>query len=197
MILKSTSFRLWNGNYIDVADPNPDAFDLLGLAIQLSRIVRFGGATVAPYSVAQHSILVVQILQAGGCDTNTQRIGLLHDAEESVTSDIPSPIKQALSSSARAEVRRIAVNLRRAIGLRFGVRMPEELPRAVEEADMMALSIEKRDVRRQSNNDGTRLANGWPTIGALTEENARDVFIRVANGLGIFDPKPTIREIDR
>jgi len=79
---------------------NPDAFmiKMQDIAISLSRQLRFNGHTKLPYSIAQHSILVADlVLQAGG--TYEQVLAaLLHDAHETYTSDIPSPVKWVLGN---------------------------------------------------------------------------------------------------
>jgi hypothetical protein len=65
----------------------------------LSLVNRFSGATAYPYSVAQHSLNVESILAQRGCSIAVRLIGLLHDAHESFTSDIPTPFTRFYDSN--------------------------------------------------------------------------------------------------
>lgn len=60
------------------------------IAISLSRINRWNGSTIRPYSVAEHSIRVARILPAA-----LKLAGLIHDAAESFIGDLPYPIRKA------------------------------------------------------------------------------------------------------
>lgn len=68
------------------------------VAHHLALINRFGGATVRPYSVAEHSLLVVEIMQRelGIRRPDWLMLGLLHDAHESMVGDVTEPIKRAM-----------------------------------------------------------------------------------------------------
>jgi hypothetical protein len=66
------------------------------IAKHLSQVNRFCGASRYPYSVAQHSVVVVLILRKvfGVTDPNTLKRGLLHDAHEYVINDQPTPFQE-------------------------------------------------------------------------------------------------------
>ena len=66
------------------------------IAHHLALINRFCGATMVPYSVAQHSLVVVRILEQMDAHPRTCLWGLLHDAHEAYLGDIPTPAKRAL-----------------------------------------------------------------------------------------------------
>lgn len=72
--------QTYRGQTFDLLDPNPGQIDLEDLSMALSQLNRLGGHTQYPYSVAQHSLLVAQLL----FDANQPNIvilqGLLHDA---------------------------------------------------------------------------------------------------------------------
>jgi hypothetical protein len=61
------------------------------IAIGLSRIPRWAGATVRPWSVLQHSLAVGSLLSAE--NPVVHLAALVHDMEEVATGDIPSPFK--------------------------------------------------------------------------------------------------------
>lgn len=122
---------------IDLMNPQPKDVHIEDIAHSLSLICRFGGHTKCFYSVAQHSVLVAQMI-----DPEYKLIGLLHDASEAYIGDIVSPLKALLNQYIDVEDR---FNL--AIGQRFGMsdallNMPPE----VKHADMRALRTEVRDV---------------------------------------------------
>jgi hypothetical protein len=54
-----------NGNIINPCNPDPNAIDIHDIAWALSRMPRFAGHTITeiPYTVAQHSIYVSEILE--------------------------------------------------------------------------------------------------------------------------------------
>lgn len=84
-----------------VLPENDAAPPLVDIALSLSRQPRFGGHTVDPWSVAEHSMVVALIARYRSAHiygrvvagTIQELYGLLHDAHESVTGDIPSTWK--------------------------------------------------------------------------------------------------------
>ncbi len=65
-------------------------FDIRDIAHNLANKCRFNGAPRDFYSVAEHSLLVSQIVERMGYDP---REGLLHDASEAYGPDVASPQK--------------------------------------------------------------------------------------------------------
>lgn len=63
------------------------------IARHLSNQTRFNGATVRPYSIAQHCVFVADILDEWGCDALTQYYGLHHDDHEAYFGDVPTPLQ--------------------------------------------------------------------------------------------------------
>jgi 5'-deoxynucleotidase YfbR-like HD superfamily hydrolase len=84
-------------------DPRPEDVDIKDIALGLSRICRFNGQTKKTYTVADHCINVQQYLCLCGASTKTQLDGLLHDAAECYTCDIPKPLKIHLIGYAEIE----------------------------------------------------------------------------------------------
>lgn len=66
-------------------------FTIPAMARALSNTARFGGNTYWRYSVAQHSVLVSEIMEYMAVGHPME--GLLHDGVEHVMQDIPSPYK--------------------------------------------------------------------------------------------------------
>lgn len=90
------------------------------IALALSKICRFGGHTRDFYSVAQHSLLVVQLILHFQRDVDklTQRAALLHDAAEAYIGDIPRPIKHSSAGKELVEAeKRIMGQITKVFGL--------------------------------------------------------------------------------
>lgn len=85
------------GTVVDLARLGPTQIYISDIAHHLSQLNRFTGACSRPYSVAEHSLLVVKILRMWGHqDPNLLLAGLLHDAHEAYCADISAPFKQVL-----------------------------------------------------------------------------------------------------
>lgn len=88
--------RTHSGIYIDPINPAADKITIEDIAWGLSMIPRFLGHTLFHFSVAQHSVNVLNDVR---CFTEDKRVimsGLLHDASEAYLCDIPSPIKHRI-----------------------------------------------------------------------------------------------------
>lgn len=77
-------------------DIKKSEFHICDIAHALSQLNRFGGHARFPYSVAQHSVLVSEIVEELGGHLDTILLGLMHDATEAYLVDVPSPIKPLL-----------------------------------------------------------------------------------------------------
>lgn len=81
-------------------DPDPEAFNLMDIAVGLSRECRFGNHSKNWLSVGEHSILMVRQLRNDGIsDRNILLWALLHDAPEGLfLKDIVRPIKNVIAN---------------------------------------------------------------------------------------------------
>lgn len=122
------SDRAWvrqpSGRRLDLINPTPFDWDDKDLAIGLARTFRWGGQSVwpRPYSVAQHSLLVLELRrQAAGVQrlpTNVALRELVHDAEEGLIGFDPlSPLKAVLGDPFRQLMERLT----QVVFLRYGV----------------------------------------------------------------------------
>ena len=128
-------------------DPRPEEIHVEVIARGLSCETRFAGQG-GFYSVAQHVVHVVELLESWGEDRLTRLWGLHHDDPEGLgLKDIPRPVKRHLGPAyAAAESRQME-----AVCIRFG--LPYELrnglvvmPEAVRRADEILLCTEARDL---------------------------------------------------
>ena len=117
--------RAWvlqpSGKRLDLISPTPFDWEDSDLAVGLARTFRWGGHSVwpLPLSVAQHSLLVLQLHRASGkIRRGSELRELLHDAEEGLVGFDPiSPLKPILGQEFRNSMER----LQRAVFLRYGV----------------------------------------------------------------------------
>jgi uncharacterized protein len=112
-------------------DPRPDEVRIEDIAHSLSMRCRYGGHSRAFYSVAEHSVLIsIAVPQQHAL------WGLLHDAAEAFSADVPRPLKQCLPDWKPMEARIMA-----AVCTRFG--LPHAEPAAVKAADNAILADER------------------------------------------------------
>ena len=118
-----------------------EAVCLPDVAHSLGQICRFGGHCKRHYSVAEHSLLVAEILRFRGLPAAGQLAGLLHDAHEAYCGDMPTPIKRALGEPWR----RFESGIEKAVHAALGVsELMETWQAAVHDADLCALVTEIR-----------------------------------------------------
>jgi len=89
-------FTTWTGATLEFDKLDQYKPDIKDIAHSLSLLCRYRGQIDDLYSVAQHSLFVEEILKTEGHNHFIRLSGLLHDAPESIISDCPSPLKQAL-----------------------------------------------------------------------------------------------------
>ncbi|HDZ37796.1 MAG TPA: hypothetical protein ENH62_05865 [Marinobacter sp.] len=106
--------------------PEVESICLDDIAQHLSMLCRFTGAVSQFYSVAQHSVfvgaLVKQVLDDEGVDRGVDYwdqilAALLHDAEETYTNDLASPLKSCI----RGKYKWIASGIERKVFERYGI----------------------------------------------------------------------------
>lgn len=136
--------RMLSGRRLDILDPSPVDVELSDIAHGLARVSRWNGQTIGdyPFSVAQHSVLVLELFRAANPDADAkgQLQALLHDAPEYVMGDIISPFKAVMGGN----YKEVEKGLLSAIYLRFSLpaAMPAALRKLVKKADQEAAYFE-------------------------------------------------------
>ena len=126
-----------SGVPFDVMNPEPHKILIVDIAHGLSHICRFCGATPVFYSVAQHSIIVSEILWREKKDKQLALAGLLHDASEAYMGDVPRGLKPKEFAKAEHELLKVIAN-------KFLDNEPDLMfDPAVKIADQAALRLEK------------------------------------------------------
>lgn len=136
--------RMLSGRRLDLLDPSPLDVELSDIAHGLARVARWNGQTIGdyPFSVAQHSVLVLKLFQAANPDASPQHQlqCLLHDAPEYVMGDIISPFKAAMGGN----YKEVEDRLMSAIFLRFSLpaTMNAATKKQIKKADIEAAYFE-------------------------------------------------------
>lgn len=136
-ILDKRNFVTASGIFIeDPANITESDINIHDIAVHLANECRYGGAV--RYSVAEHSILVSQLIK----QSSVRVYGLLHDAHEAYTKDLPSWIKYHTP-----DLNKIADHVQATIFSALNMRQLSEFPDVtdiVHYADELAFSIEVR-----------------------------------------------------
>ena len=125
-----------SGRTIDMERVVPSDITIEDIAHNLTLIPRFAGNTTRPHTVAEHSILVMQMVEQAGGTPQQMLEGLLHDAGEAYTGDIPAPVKTAVPAIREYE----DSVLWPAIAEKFN--LPLEHDELVKRADWVSLFVE-------------------------------------------------------
>lgn len=126
--------QTFTGKMLDFRSPQIEDIDIIDIAHGLSNVCRFSGQSNHFYSVAEHSVLVSQLVP-----DEFKLDALLHDATEAYMGDIPSPLKQICF-----QYRNVETVLFTAIAKKF--ELISDMPRCVEEADLQMLACERLQV---------------------------------------------------
>lgn len=148
---------LRSGIIFDLMRPERSQFEISDIAHSLSNQCRFGGHTPFFYSVAQHSVLVSDLLPP-----ELRLAGLLHDAAEAYIGDLTAPLKHLLPDYLAIEQ-----SVERALFSAFGIDYP--LHPDVKLADRQVLAAELRDFFKDTNHAASQLPKIDPLDSLLAE----------------------------
>ena len=139
-----TWFITHSGRDFDFADLSVGMIHWPDVATALAKVCRFGGHCKGFYSVAQHSVLVADILAMETDDPVIRLHGLLHDAHEAYTGDLIRPMKQLIGQDV---VKQIEHSVDRVIYEKAGIDPPDdELRATIKRADLIALATETQSL---------------------------------------------------
>ncbi len=80
-----------SGRWVNPLDPDPDQLDIGDIARALANQPRFGGHCRVFYSVAQHSVIVSELVEQRGGDAEDVFAALMHDASEAYLGTCRTP----------------------------------------------------------------------------------------------------------
>lgn len=134
-----TWIKTYSGKHIDYANPDPDQICIADIAHHLSLENRFCGQSAVAYSVAEHSLLCLEIAKKLGYSPHLQLRVLMHDFHEAYVKDIPTPLKKLLPDFHRLEKR-----FEYLIKVRYDLpNLTDREVNAIKYVDLVALKMER------------------------------------------------------
>lgn len=133
--------KTYTGHYFNFEHIEQNTVTVNDVAKGLSNVCRFAGQCEEHYSVAQHSVLVSQIVAKLGGNWKAIFGGLMHDVSEAFLGDITSPLKREIG----ALYKPLEERTQRWLEQRLAP-TADHLSPLIHHADMIALRIEQRDV---------------------------------------------------
>ncbi len=155
--------------------PDPELIDPRTLSIVLARINRFSGHSVVPYSVAQHSINVYNLVK-----TPELRLpALLHDAHEAYSGfgDVPTPMKRMLLARGVEILGQIEARIDGAVAQRFRFDPAYFYYDEIKQADALMLATEKKFVMGAEPASWADMPE--PLLSLDRDDNPRLLFLRI------------------
>ena len=145
-----SSIMLHSGRLFDLANPEANEITIEDIAHGLAHTCRYTGQCNWFYSVAQHSVLVSQVVPQPFAFA-----ALMHDAAEAFIGDVSRPLKSLLS-----EYRTLEERVEQAIFKRFGLAWP--IPEEVRKADDAVMLAEMEVLMPSGMSDLAKVAGMVP-----------------------------------
>lgn len=139
-----------SGTPFDLLNPKPEAVLAGDIVLGLAKETRYSGATLGDfgYGVAQHSVLVADILRVWGHDDRIQMEGLLHDAGEAYYGDWTQPVQMAMRAIWRSTIETAMAAAQATAEERFTAMQNRDAVLRIIET--MALAIQATDPMREA-----------------------------------------------
>jgi hypothetical protein len=133
-----------SGRFVNPFEPDPEQLDIGDIARALANVCRFGGHCRSFYSVAQHSVIVSELVEQRGGDVEDVFAALMHDATEAYLGDMPHPIKHRspLGVAFKEAEDRLEAVLRARFNIKADVPEIKKVDRALLATERKALSGE-------------------------------------------------------
>jgi hypothetical protein len=195
----ASSMSTVSGRVIDLASAmvDPSVIHLDDIAGGLSRICRFAGQTTIFYSVAQHAVLVSNIVEIDFERRDLALEALHHDSHEAYLGDIPTPLRRAMTEMENWERKNREKRFDVAIYVAFGIvpATDRDAHALMKAADRTALLIEAsallydrgETIRRSFQTEGVAAPISDREVGPSllpedAEERFRETHHRLASG---------------
>jgi len=136
----------YSGHNFDYGNIQENKIDLYDILHSLTRINRFVGHSIRPYSVAEHSLNCLTLSKELKYSKREQMLVLIHDFTEAYVGDCPSPLKELLP-----EYLEIEKKVERVIFNYFGLSPMTDVEHTkVKFIDRLMLIIEMRELTRHN-----------------------------------------------
>ena len=131
-------FQTYTGLKFYPMDPKCEEINVIDISHSLGMLCRYNGHSLTFYSVAEHCVHVSNMFN----DNNELALyGLLHDAAEAYTSDIPRPLKPYINN-----VKDIEQTIEKEIFKKFG--LGPTIPKEIHDVDNRILNDERKQVMK-------------------------------------------------
>lgn len=148
-----------DGEVYELDRPNQAVIRPATVAHAAAQVNRYTGHCSRPYSIAEHQLLVADILQRDlGVDVHGVFAGLNHDSHEVVTNDMHSPGKRVIGEPWRAFESIHARVFATAFAMHTALAVHRE---AIKRADLIAMATEVRDLMPKT---GPAAAREWSCL---------------------------------
>jgi uncharacterized protein len=171
MLLESIAadhrIMLHSGKLFDLVNPESNEITVEDIAHGLAHTCRYAGQCDGFFSVAEHSVLVSQVVP------RVKLAGLFHDAAEAFIGDVSGPLKRLLP-----EYRTIEKSIALAIFERLGIEWP--IPFEVKRADYSVMAAELLVLMPAGTNEWLHEMNVVPAaveIRRLDPKKAKALFL--------------------
>jgi uncharacterized protein len=133
-----------SGRWVNPFDPDPSQLDAGDIARALANQCRFGGHSRVFYSIAQHSVIVSELVEERTGDAEDAFAALMHDAAEAYLGDMPHPLKHrsALGEAFKAAEDRLDEAIRDRFHIKSDVLEIKRVDRALLATERRAFSAE-------------------------------------------------------
>lgn len=131
-----------SGATFDYGDAANATITIDDIAVALGNTCRFGGHVRNFYSVAEHEILVANLVYEAAGTREECYAALHHDSHEAFTGDVPSPLKAKIKAEAPRLWERLEEECDLALQRNLGVSAELMRRPIVKRADKLALAIE-------------------------------------------------------
>lgn len=129
------------GNEVNLRYPQVRSITLADISHHLAQINRYTGACRRPYSVAEHSLLVLDIVErVMTLDLHGRMAALMHDAHEAYTQDLSTPAKGQVGDAWHSFEGRLQRTVLSAFALNAAAHHHAV---AIKQADVIALATER------------------------------------------------------
>lgn len=131
---RGLNIQLYSGKPFYPEDPRAEDIDIIDIAHALSLTNRFGGHTLEPYPVSQHSVLLSELVEEKNAFA-----ALMHDAPEYIVGDLVRPVKYRCPNFETIENK-----IHNCIFDKYGI--DRKIPDQVKDEDVRICFTERRDL---------------------------------------------------
>ena len=156
---------------VNLNEPHPDTINIHDIAYGIGFKPHYSGQTPYFFSVAQHSVLVAELVYRETNDPIKAIVGLFHDSEEAYIGDMITQIKLMFPG-----FKELAIKIQKVIFEKYG--LPFELLPEIKWADIQILQTEFRIFYRMTPTERESFFKNNPGYERIGPEEAAELFLQ-------------------